>query len=124
MNWLNEHPLTKAEAKEVFNKIKIYLIDMEPKNSWDAFINEDTFSYFIKQAFFKMENYIKEEIGTEDLEKFKYYPKIADFFFFKDCIKEDVTLQTHMAVFIKNDNKAIFELVENWYNNLFDEYLN
>ena len=45
MNWLNEYPLTKAEAKEVFNKIKTYLIDMELKNSWDAFINEDTFSF-------------------------------------------------------------------------------
>ena len=124
MNWLNECSLTKKEANEIFNKIKPYLISMEPKNNWDAFINEDTFSYFIKMAFFKMEEKIEEEIGTENLKNFKYYPKVADFFFFKDCIEEDMTLQTPMASLIRNNDKTIFELVENWYNYLFNEYLN
>ena len=108
MNWLNEYPLTKEEANEIFNKIKPYLIEMEPKNNWDAFINEDTFSYFIKLAFFKMEETIEKEIGTENLKNFKYYPKVADFFFFKDCIEEDITLQIHMADLIRNNGKAIF----------------
>ena len=59
MNWYDEnHGLTYSEACQLLHGTHEERVSLEPKNEWDAYINDTTFDIYALQAYFLMNEFI------------------------------------------------------------------
>lgn len=117
INWLDESPLTYAEAMELLSHSHKKRLEMEDKNKWDAYVNDFTFWMFINDTYCYMLDEVKKEVGDIHYRYFSY-PKIKeviDWEIFPD--RQGNTLAKDVLKQERKEN--IWEIVEDWWEVIF-----
>ena len=85
LNFLAE-PLSCEDMEELLNTITPKLQELEERNLWDYYVNDDDLPVFINRAF----TYMYEIVGRNYLKEWEIYPKQKDFDSLWDIMLEEI----------------------------------
>lgn len=130
MNWFDENNgLTYSEACQLLHGTHEERVSLEPKNEWDAYINDTTFDIYALQAYFLMNEYVDKDFKEQGLHdkainELKYFPKMRDFLALESIVREETKDRLLIRIFLEKYNcNHIYEAVEEFFDGLFKEIL-
>lgn len=109
------NPLTYEDIEELLEMISPKLKEMERKNNWDLYINNDDLPIFINQAFM----YMYEILDPFEFEEWQQYPKQKDFQSLLNIINEEVKDEK----IDRKSKEAIYEIVTDKIREIAKEIL-
>lgn len=109
------NPLTYEDIEELLEMISPKLKEMERKNNWDLYINNDDLPIFINQAFM----YMYEILDLFEFEEWQQYPKQKDFQSLLNIINEEVKDEK----IDRKSKEAIYEIVTDKIREIAKEIL-
>ena len=116
INWLDESPLTYAEAMELLSHSHEKRLEMEDKNKWDAYVNDITFWGFLRDTY----GYMLYDVGKEvDMDLNYFYPKIKELNDWSIFLTNNQDYRLAKDVLKQEGKENIWEIVEDWWITLF-----